>query len=85
MQVVYKSTQQDPSLDTNAWLEKYDKYRKIIEENTEITNEDNLTPEIRLYLITPRSKLWNAKTRDSPFKDSPFFAFYWAGGQGLTR
>uniref|UniRef100_A0A1B6HYD7 ETFB lysine methyltransferase n=2 Tax=Homalodisca liturata TaxID=320908 RepID=A0A1B6HYD7_9HEMI len=79
------SFQQDPSLDTNAWLEKYDKYRKVIEENTEITNEDNLTPEIRLHLITPKSRLWNAKTQDSPFKDSPFFAFYWAGGQGLTR
>ncbi|XP_054278695.1 electron transfer flavoprotein beta subunit lysine methyltransferase-like isoform X1 [Macrosteles quadrilineatus] len=85
LMAVYESNQQDPSLDTNAWLEKYDKYRKIIEENTEITNEDNLTPEIRLHLITPRSKLWNAKSRDSPFKDSPFFAFYWAGGQGLTR
>lgn len=69
----------------NKWLTKYDRYRGIIKNHTEITNEDNLTPEIKLHLITPSCTLWTADTRSSPFKAIPYFGFYWAGGQGLSR
>ena len=54
-----------------------------IKENTEISR-DHLTPEIALHLITPNCKLWTALDGDIIFPD-PFWAFYWPGGQVLTR
>ena len=44
----------------------------------------HLTPEIPLFLITKKSPLWFATPEDCPFSD-PFWAFYWPGGQALTR
>ena len=43
-----------------------------------------MTPEIALHLITRNCRLWHGKGDDSPFTD-PFWAFYWPGGQVLTR
>lgn len=60
-------------------------YRDLIANNTEITRENTLTPEIQLHLITPNCDLWTADEDDNTFKDYPYFAFYWAGGQGLSR
>lgn len=59
------------------------KLTKLIKGNTEIT-QDHMTPEIALHLITPKCKLWHEKGEDSPFVD-PFWAFYWPGGQVLSR
>ena len=56
---------------------------KFIEENTEVTR-NHLTPEIKLHLITKSCPLWNAKEDECPVID-PFWAFYWPGGQALTR
>ena len=44
----------------------------------------HLTPEIKLNLITPECQLWNSTNADKPFKD-PFWAFYWPGGQVISR
>ncbi|XP_076106926.1 electron transfer flavoprotein beta subunit lysine methyltransferase-like isoform X1 [Mytilus galloprovincialis] len=55
----------------------------LIPSHTELSR-DHLTPEIALHLITPRCKLWNSKGDDVPFPD-PYWAFYWPGGQALTR
>ncbi|VDM72919.1 unnamed protein product [Strongylus vulgaris] len=51
--------------------------------NTLISSE-SLTPEIRLRLITEQSSLWRSKPELCPFVD-PFWAFYWPGGQAVTR
>lgn len=51
--------------------------------HTEVTRS-KLTPEVALHLITPSTTLWNEPLENVPFKD-PFWAFYWPGGQGLTR
>lgn len=42
-----------------------------------------LTPELQLRLITPECPIWheNAKT----LTIEPYWAFYWPGGQALTR
>lgn len=56
---------------------------KLIVNCTEITRQ-HLTPEIALHLITPSCKLWKATSGEIPFED-PFWAFYWPGGQALTR
>lgn len=45
---------------------------------------DHLTPEIELRLITRECPLWHETTDQCPFTD-PFWAFYWPGGQALTR
>ncbi|KAK6192020.1 hypothetical protein SNE40_003574 [Patella caerulea] len=55
----------------------------LIEQNTEIST-DHMTPEIKLRLITPNCHLWHSNGDDSPFLE-PFWAFYWPGGQALTR
>jgi len=54
-----------------------------IRNETEIT-VDHLTPEIKLHIITPNCRLWHSNGEDSPF-DDPFWAFFWPGGQALTR
>ncbi|KAG8237363.1 hypothetical protein J437_LFUL019179 [Ladona fulva] len=57
--------------------------RDLISRNTEITR-NHLTPEIALKLITSSCPLWKAKPEECPFPD-PFWAFYWPGGQAVTR
>ena len=52
---------------------------------------DHLTPEIALHLMTPDCRLWGANVEQSSRVledhgiDDPFWAFYWPGGQALTR
>ncbi|CAI5664763.1 unnamed protein product [Oreochromis niloticus] len=58
--------------------------RKFISENTEITGEQSLTPEIRLRLFTPRCRFWRERPALWPF-DDPYWAIYWPGGQALSR
>uniref|UniRef100_A0A3Q4H819 Electron transfer flavoprotein beta subunit lysine methyltransferase n=1 Tax=Neolamprologus brichardi TaxID=32507 RepID=A0A3Q4H819_NEOBR len=58
--------------------------RKFIIENTEITGEQSLTPEIRLRLFTPRCRFWRERPELWPF-DDPYWAIYWPGGQALSR
>ncbi|KAL0968106.1 hypothetical protein UPYG_G00262490 [Umbra pygmaea] len=58
--------------------------KNFIIENTEIVNDHNLTPEIRLRLLTPNCRFWHARPELWPFSD-PFWAIYWPGGQALTR
>lgn len=55
----------------------------LIKEITEVSR-DHLTPEISLQLITPNCPLWHSGEDQCPFPD-PFWAFYWPGGQALTR
>ena len=60
-----------------------DSVRKFILDNTELS-KDHLTPEIALHLITPKCRLWWSSDEDCEVED-PFWAFYWPGGQALTR
>ncbi|XP_042858986.1 electron transfer flavoprotein beta subunit lysine methyltransferase-like isoform X2 [Penaeus japonicus] len=55
---------------------------KIIQETE--PSRDHLTPELCLHLITQSCRLWKAQPEDSPFPE-PFWAFYWPGGQAVTR
>ncbi|KAF6216422.1 hypothetical protein GE061_000764 [Apolygus lucorum] len=57
--------------------------RNSINQLTKICTS-HLTPELKLRLITPESHLWKCKPEDCPFVD-PFWGFYWAGGQAVTR
>ncbi|PIC52526.1 hypothetical protein B9Z55_002596 [Caenorhabditis nigoni] len=56
---------------------------KWIIRNTLISNE-SLTPELKLRLITIASPLWMSTPDLCPLPD-PYWAFYWPGGQGLSR
>ncbi|CAH1232638.1 ETFBKMT [Branchiostoma lanceolatum] len=56
---------------------------KFIQGNTEIST-NHMTPEIKLHLITPRCALWDSGA-DQCLVSDPFWAFYWPGGQVLTR
>ncbi|XP_068212983.1 electron transfer flavoprotein beta subunit lysine methyltransferase-like isoform X3 [Palaemon carinicauda] len=58
-------------------------HRDHIIAETELSR-DHLTPELQLYLITQNCRLWRARPEDSPFYE-PFWAFYWPGGQALSR
>ncbi|BES90163.1 methyltransferase like 20 [Nesidiocoris tenuis] len=53
---------------------------------SKLTNKsrDHLTPELEMRLITPDSPLWKCRPEECPFVD-PYWAFYWPGGQALTR
>uniref|UniRef100_A0A146LS71 ETFB lysine methyltransferase n=1 Tax=Lygus hesperus TaxID=30085 RepID=A0A146LS71_LYGHE len=57
--------------------------RNAIAQLTKICTS-HLTPELKIRLITPESYLWKCKPEECPFVD-PFWAFYWAGGQAVTR
>lgn len=57
--------------------------RHLIKDITEVST-DHMTPEIGLHLVTPNCPLWHSRGEDCPFED-PFWAFYWPGGQALTR
>lgn len=60
-------------------------FRKLILDETEIT-VNHITPEIKLRLITKNCRLFSAKIDESfPFKNDPFWGFYWPGGQAVTR
>ncbi|CAL2028785.1 unnamed protein product [Caenorhabditis brenneri] len=56
---------------------------KWILRNTLISNE-SLTPEFKFHLITIASPLWMSTPDECPLPD-PYWAFYWPGGQGLSR
>ncbi|XP_064613418.1 LOW QUALITY PROTEIN: electron transfer flavoprotein beta subunit lysine methyltransferase-like [Liolophura sinensis] len=56
---------------------------EVIKRETELST-NHLTPEIKLHLITQKCRLWHEHGDTSPFQD-PFWAFYWPGGQVLTR
>ncbi|KHN84338.1 Methyltransferase-like protein 20 -like protein [Toxocara canis] len=47
-------------------------------------SKESLTPEITLRLITERCPMWMATPDQCPLPD-PYWAFYWPGGQALTR
>lgn len=57
--------------------------RTAIRSSTKVSNE-HLTPEIKLHLITPDCTLWNSNGSNCLFPD-PYWGFFWAGGQALTR
>merc|ERR1711990_922139 len=57
--------------------------RTAIKRVTEITS-NHMTPELKLALVTPDSKFYHSKPDGFPFPD-PYWAFYWPGGQALTR
>uniref|UniRef100_A0A3Q0RKY2 Electron transfer flavoprotein beta subunit lysine methyltransferase n=1 Tax=Amphilophus citrinellus TaxID=61819 RepID=A0A3Q0RKY2_AMPCI len=61
-----------------------ERIRKFITENTELTGEQSLTPEIRLRLFTPSCRFWRERPELWPF-DDPYWAIYWPGGQALSR
>ncbi|CAG5116186.1 unnamed protein product [Candidula unifasciata] len=57
--------------------------RALIIQHTKLCR-NHLTPELKLHLITQECHLWKAGVDNCPFED-PFWAFYWPGGQALTR
>lgn len=60
----------------------------VIERETEISTQKNLTPEIKLRLITENCRLFHATSEEleklKEFSD-PFWGFYWPGGQSISR
>lgn len=60
-----------------------ERWRTLIRTHTEVST-DHMTPEIQLHLITQKCSLWHSRGEDVPFPD-PFWAFYWPGGQVLSR
>jgi len=52
--------------------------------NTTVICTNHLTPEIKLHLITEQCKLWHLPIDQCLFND-PFWAFYWPGGQAISR
>merc|ERR1712021_17132 len=50
---------------------------------TELTRS-HMTPEFRLHLVTPKCEFYHSQPHHFPFTD-PYWAFYWPGGQALTR
>ncbi len=60
-------------------------YKRVFDQCA--TSVNHMTPEIRLRLLPPTAPLWHQKwERDPAAADSdPFWAFYWPGGQALTR
>ncbi|XP_075169841.1 electron transfer flavoprotein beta subunit lysine methyltransferase-like [Haematobia irritans] len=60
---------------------------KLILEETKISSE-HLTPNIPLHLITQDCRLFHKPQlveEDKVFKNDPFWAFYWPGGQALSK
>lgn len=67
-------------------IHSYSNYRELIESYTTISDK-HLTPEIKLRLITPECQAWNEPVESNsqhPLGE-PFWAFYWPGGQALSR
>ncbi|XP_037369966.1 electron transfer flavoprotein beta subunit lysine methyltransferase isoform X2 [Talpa occidentalis] len=58
--------------------------KAFLEENTEVTSNGSLTPEIHLRLLTPRCRFWWERAELWPHSD-PYWAIYWPGGQALSR
>ncbi|XP_050423035.1 electron transfer flavoprotein beta subunit lysine methyltransferase-like [Adelges cooleyi] len=58
-------------------------YARKIKESTVVCS-NHLTPEIKLHLITEQCKLWYSTSDECEFED-PFWAFYWPGGQVISR
>jgi len=56
---------------------------ELIKQHT-VLSRDHLTPELAVHVIDGKCPLWKARPEDAPFPD-PFWAFYWPGGQALTR
>lgn len=52
--------------------------------NTTVVCQNHLTPEIKLHLITAQCELWHLPADQCQFVD-PFWAFYWPGGQAISR
>lgn len=61
-----------------------DQFRATQIKNATIVSSDHLTPEIKLHLITEQCKLWHSPADQCQFND-PFWAFYWPGGQAISR
>jgi predicted nicotinamide N-methyase len=64
----------------------HSKHWKLIESYT-VISQKHLTPEIKLKLITQECQAWNQPVeQNSPHPlGEPFWAFYWPGGQALSR
>ncbi|XP_046463255.1 electron transfer flavoprotein beta subunit lysine methyltransferase-like isoform X2 [Daphnia pulex] len=64
----------------------HSKYWELIENYT-VISQKHLTPEIKLKLITQECQAWNQPVeQNSPHPlGEPFWAFYWPGGQALSR
>lgn len=56
---------------------------ELIKKYTNISY-NHITPEIGLHLITEDCIAWSWKQFEIKLMD-PFWAFYWPGGQALTR
>ncbi|XP_002736501.2 electron transfer flavoprotein beta subunit lysine methyltransferase-like [Saccoglossus kowalevskii] len=81
---------------TSIWRNKWQHYRALPTGVTKLGSEqfiikntmattDHLTPEINLRLMTPQCKLYHCKFDDTSGVSDPYWAFYWPGGQVLTR
>ncbi|XP_005186823.2 electron transfer flavoprotein beta subunit lysine methyltransferase [Musca domestica] len=71
---------------TMAFHENYEIEQDILRE-TKISRQ-HLTPNIALHLITPECRLFyepQLNEENQVFKNDPFWAFYWPGGQALSK
>ena len=65
---------------------KFQVHKELIEQSTKVSTQ-HLTPEIKLHLITKETSVWNEKINPDyphPLGD-PYWAFYWPGGQAVSR
>ena len=56
---------------------------QMLQNYTEMSR-NHMTPEIKLALVTPNCEAYRKRPEEFPFSD-PYWAFYWPGGQTLTR
>lgn len=66
--------------------QSYSSSEELIINHTTISN-NNLTPEIKLRLITRNTEAWYTPVAPGSLHPlgEPFWAFYWPGGQGISR
>lgn len=59
-------------------------WKEEIKRNTQIS-KDHLTPSIALHLITKDCNIYHQQNGHKTFPEDPFWAFYWPGGQALSK
>ncbi|XP_035793133.1 electron transfer flavoprotein beta subunit lysine methyltransferase-like isoform X2 [Anopheles albimanus] len=81
-----------PAMNISVLMERWNqKEKKICDARSNILSNtvlsrNHMTPEIALHLITPKCAIYHQPIGDNfPFKNDPFWGFFWPGGQALTR
>jgi ETFB lysine methyltransferase len=85
MNKLFRSKLFNIALNKRQFCDNRKYFEGVIARETEITTNP-LVPEIKLHLITPKCRLYySAIDENFPFKQDPFFGFFWPGGIAVTR